>query len=584
MAKRTITRLFIPTARIRLFRRRKSRAPSLITAIDVDGQTLRVVQASPRGRHIAMHRVVSAPLELPPNTAHDDPVVIGRAIARALEQLRLKPGTVVMGVSRAQVVLRTLTLPLVNDIRQLASMVHLQLGRDLPFRMDEAVIDFKVGREIPATPPKAEAGSTEGASGTEPKQEPGSARLEVLVAAVKRDVVESYQQIAQAAGLKLAALGLRSYANARCLDACHVVEDDQAVALVSLRPDGVNIDVIAQQALLFSRGASVKPNQEPAPTAEAPSAKKGDLPVPDAATAPESPKVPDFCEAAVIEVVRSLHGYSGMEPQKPVTAAVVVGATGYEATVIEALGSRLSIPCGLLDLTAALGLPRDSAEETSAAIAPIGLALGFGDPVGLPFDFLKPKRPAVQRDMRRIRLLAAAAAIAVIFTGAMMVRTALVKRHEKARLLLADELAAAEKQSPILRRTIRQATVVEEWAGGGRNWLDHLGYLSAILPPADEVYATSFAVGGVNSIRMNVQARSGEILAKFEKQLRGAGYDVKPLAITPGADRNGYEFRSSVEIVVPDRMKIDPAKWKIPARPADDGSLDPAPKRKRSGR
>ena len=63
MAKRTITRLFIPTARIRLFRRRKSRAPSLITAIDVDGQTLRVVQASPRGRHIAMHRVVSAPLE-----------------------------------------------------------------------------------------------------------------------------------------------------------------------------------------------------------------------------------------------------------------------------------------------------------------------------------------------------------------------------------------------------------------------------------------------------------------------------------------------------------------------------------------
>ena len=64
-------------------------------------------------------------------------------------------------------------------------------------------------------------------------------------------------------------------------------------------------------------------------------------------------------------------------------------------------------------------------------------------------------------------------------------------------------------------------------------------------------------------------------MAPLDKQLRAAGYDVKPLAITPGADRHGYEFRSSVELLAPDKMKIDLSKVKTPARPADDASLDP---------
>jgi hypothetical protein len=65
----------------------------------------------------------------------------------------------------------------------------------------------------------------------------------------------------------------------------------------------------------------------------------------------------------------------------------------------------------------------------------------------------------------------------------------------------------------------------------------------------------------------------------LDKQLRAAGYDVKPLAITPGADRNGYEFRSNVELTAPVKMKLDIAKVKAPARPADDASLDPKVKK-----
>jgi hypothetical protein len=57
--------------------------------------------------------------------------------------------------------------------------------------------------------------------------------------------------------------------------------------------------------------------------------------------------------------------------------------------------------------------------------------------------------------------------------------------------------------------------------------------------------------------------------------LRAAGYDVKPMAIAPGSDRFGYDFRSTVEIMPADKLRIDLRKVKPAARPPDDVSLDP---------
>ena len=62
-----------------------------------------------------------------------------------------------------------------------------------------------------------------------------------------------------------------------------------------------------------------------------------------------------------------------------------------------------------------------------------------------------------------------------------------------------------------------------------------------------------------------MQARSGEILANLDRQLRAAGYEVKPLAITPGNDKHGYNFRSTVELILPAKMKIDLSKTQPPA-------------------
>lgn len=537
--------------RLRLRRERRPRPPSSVTALDLDGPTLRVVQAGPRG---SVPKVFAETLELAADADRNDPVVMGVAVAKALVKLRLKPASVVMGVPRAKVVLRTLTVPVIEKLPELASVVHLQVGKDLPFRMDEAVVDFKVRGQVLVPAERAEA-----AAGPEVVGEAAAVapRLEVLVAAVKREVVESYQRLAEAAGLQLAGLGLLPYANARCVEECHVADGDAAFALVSLRPDEAGIDIIAQRSLLFSRGAVIRTAGETAPSGE-----------------PAVPSAEAFVRSVVIEVVRSLHGYSGQEASPAVAKVVVTGATGHEADVAAALGTRLSSPCELLDPTTALALPPGSREHAAGSIGALGLAFGLADARGLPFDFLKPKRPAVQRDLRKIRILSGLAATVVVLAAVFGLRAYLVGKREAVLAAARAELADAEKKRPVYRKMIQQAGVVDDWIKADRDWLVHYAYLTSVLPPSEEVYLTSLAISGQGSVRLAVQARSGETLARLDKQLRAAGYDVKPVAITPGPDRFGYEFRSTVELIVPDKLKIDLHKVRPAVRPIDDVSLE----------
>ncbi len=541
MADRSV-QLKALASRLPFARERKPRVPTQATALEVDGTTLRAAQAGPGGR---IARVASAPLEFPADADRSDPTVIGKAVGRALESLRWKPGTVVMGVARARVVLRNFILPSGGGAGELASLVHFQASKDLPFRTEEAVVDFQVCRELPApSAPPAENGA--------PAAETLRPRLDVLVAAVKADEVAFHSRLADAAGVRLAALGLLPAGNARSIAALNAVDGASACALVTLRPDDVGIEVVAAGALLFSRGTVLKSTgDETSPTT-----------------------------AAVIEVVRSIHGYAGNATHPTLGRVLVAGTTGTEKEFAEALTSRLGIECAVADPVVAFGLPAESAAAALGALGALGLAIAAVDPAGLPIDFLAPKRPPVPRDLGRIRILAGAAVAVVVGIAVFGLRTTLVQRRTALLNSTLAELADGEKKVPTYRKLTQQTASVDAWIKAERDWLEHVAYLASVLPPSEEIYLKSIAIGGNGGIRLDVQARSGETLARLEKQLRAAGYDVKPLAITPGADRFGYEFRSTVELGVPDKLRIDLHKVKPPPRPIDDMSLEPGAYRK----
>ncbi len=573
--KNKLIKLRLPLRR----KRSRSRPRGQITAIDVEGDILRVVQTYQRNGRTRVSRVAVEQLDISDKASLADPDILGRAIAKALAHLRVKPAQVVMGVPRALVVLRTLSLPAIDNVREVASLVHFQIAKDLPFNMDQAVIDFKVLRSVTSTP----AGTN--SSGSEAKDAKESAetqpKLDVLVAAANREVIGFYEKTAAAAGFKLMALGFRPYANARCVEACRIAGPDESVAFVTLRPDEVLVDVIAQQDLVFSRGTSTKLDYETAATAYV---TDGQLPEPELPADPEqlTPEAAaslkdsenSLVEAITIEVVRSFHGFGGMEVKNPVSRLVLAGATGHENVVVEALRKRLNIPCELMEPARALDLPLEARGYASGAIAALGLGLSIFDPQGLPFDFLNPKRPAVRRNLRRIKLLSGIAAAALLAVTLGGIEFYLLRQKNRERDALQAQLKVEEGRHDLYRRMRIQALGIKNWLDGGQSWLDHYAYLSSVLPSCQEVYITALSISSRGSINLAVQSRSGEVLAKLEKQLSEAGYQVQPLAIKPGRDKFDYPFRSSVELIIPDQLKIDLSKLNVPPRPEDDASLD----------
>jgi hypothetical protein len=203
----------------------------------------------------------------------------------------------------------------------------------------------------------------------------------------------------------------------------------------------------------------------------------------------------------------------------------------------------------------------------------IGLALAANDDEGLPFDFLNPKRPPPPRNIKRTRALAVAAAITALLMATLGIRQHLINKRKAVYSALQAQVAREEKNRPTYRQMRVQAETIQQWMREGRTWLEHYVYLSSILPASEEIYITQISMSGTGSVRLAVQARSGDVLARLDKQLRAAGYDVKAFAINPGADRFGYDFRSTVELSVPGKMKIDLAAAHPKPRPADDASL-----------
>ena len=194
-------------------------------------------------------------------------------------------------------------------------------------------------------------------------------------------------------------------------------------------------------------------------------------------------------------------------------------------------------------MAACLKLSGSDRDKASGAMSSVGLALGMGDPNGLPFDFLHPKRPPVQRDMRRIRVSLARRRRCWSFWSHRFAIAPDQQAFARAKQVQ-SELTAAQKMQPLYRQVRGQCAAIDEWVREGDNWLDHYIYLSGVLPGPEEIYVTSLSVSGGGTIRLAVQAKSGKILAATT--VARGGYEVKPQAITPGSDKHGYDFRSSV--------------------------------------
>jgi type IV pilus assembly protein PilM len=137
--------------------------------------------------------------ELRPGILRDGEVADHAALAESLKAFFAEhdfPRRVRLGVANQRIVVRTLDLPVLEDHKAVAAAVRLQAPDHIPMPMDEAIVDFQ------------SLGQVETAGGP---------RTRVVVAAVRREMIERLVGATREAGLELEGIDLSAFAMIRAL-------------------------------------------------------------------------------------------------------------------------------------------------------------------------------------------------------------------------------------------------------------------------------------------------------------------------------------------------------------------------------
>ncbi|HOW19343.1 MAG TPA: pilus assembly protein PilM [Phycisphaerae bacterium] len=149
-----------------------------VVCLDWDTRHLRLVYAAVSKGGVRILSVAEVPV--PPNVEVGQAASFGAFLRATLRSEGLRTDRVVLNVPRQDAVLNPLKLPPTSE-GELANMVRFQIAKELPFALDQAVVDFAVL----------------------PKEGDAQGGIELLVAAVRNHIIEYYKAVAQEAGLRI---------------------------------------------------------------------------------------------------------------------------------------------------------------------------------------------------------------------------------------------------------------------------------------------------------------------------------------------------------------------------------------------
>jgi type IV pilus assembly protein PilM len=292
--------------------------------LDIDGRYLAAAQ-------VESGRVVrGASSELPAGLVADGEVVNRDGLAEALRNFVIEAGlpkSVRLGVTNQQIVVRVVELPRIEDEKQRDAAVRFQAAEAIAMPLDEAVLDHQVAGYVEAPD--------------------GSPRMQVVLVAARRSMIEAVLDAAKAAGLKPEGIDLDAFALVRTLAAA-AGDTPEDSARVYCHLGGVtNLAVAVGSTCFFTRPLSAVWDDE------------------------------DAAARLADEIRLSIDYYMTQAQAKPVGEVVLSGPGSSDEQLVESLGVHLALPTtvaaplGVLDRSAL-----DASEDPHRLTVAAGLAMG----------------------------------------------------------------------------------------------------------------------------------------------------------------------------------------------------------------
>lgn len=185
-----------PNLQLQLTRKKKSGG---IAGLDIEAGSIAATEIS--GSNGSTHVTASAIQPLDPGAFHEGEVLDPDRLAAALKTLfstHKLSKKVRLGVGNQRVVVRTLRLPAIEDPKEMDAAVRFQAQEQIPMPLDQAVLEHQIVGGVPA-------------------EEGASPQVDVVVVAARRDMVSSFIEPIQRAGLQPVGVDLSAFAMIRAL-------------------------------------------------------------------------------------------------------------------------------------------------------------------------------------------------------------------------------------------------------------------------------------------------------------------------------------------------------------------------------
>lgn len=339
--------------------------------LDLSTTSVKAVDLERRGRSYRVQGYAVEPL--PPEAINDHAVVdtetVAAAIGRARKGAKTRRKYVAASVAGAAVITKKFAIPAGLDEYEQQTQVEMEADHHLPAGIESMYLDFQV-------------------VGPDPNDEAN--RVEVLLVACKRDVVDGHLRAIEAAGLKASVIDFDPFAVETAFELGAPTEYlEKTVALLNIGAQVTNINVLDHGQSIFTRDHYFGGQQLTESLAEAYGWEygeaeqyllRGDLPEDYTQRA-----LDPFLQTLALEMGRSLDFYASYHPEQQVDWVVVSGGCALLPGIVEALQSQLGVEVIIANPFAGMKMGAGVNRKKLAAVAPrlmvpTGLALRSFEP------------------------------------------------------------------------------------------------------------------------------------------------------------------------------------------------------------
>lgn len=340
-----------------------------VVGLDIGSHSLKLVEIIDSNGGSVMNRFLQVPLEK--GVIVDGAIADLSKLVEAIKGLLRNSGCqrkgIVTSLSGHSVIVKKATFPTMED-QELREMIHDEAGKYLPFdNMDDVNFDFQV------------LGQNE----YNPNQ------LDVIIVAAKKDIIESYVEAIEMAGLSAVILDVDSFALETMYERNYDYDEKHIAVIVNIGASITNINVVKNATSIFTRDFTIGCNsvteaiqaQYGVSFEDAEKIKMEGPPGDDAAKADFPYRLLSFADPILSEIERSVDYFRSTYGDEDIKQVLVAGGGAHIPGIVADLNQRLNIPAEIINPFRKIGTnkklmgPDDFERIGPVAAVAAGLAL-----------------------------------------------------------------------------------------------------------------------------------------------------------------------------------------------------------------